>query len=240
LVFADRGTRRYAKLVSSERLAELAEERDRTLWLNETGIPCAAALDWRESAAGACLVTRAVAGVPASELEAPDLQRAWPSVVQLLRDLHDIDTDRCRFERGLEYMVTLAEATVAEGRVIVEFLPAPLQHTPPRQILEEIKAELPLRLAQEQSRPVVCHGDLCLPNVLVDPVTGEAQGLIDLGRLGRADPYGDIALLVATARGTWSDEAMARRAEEEFARVYGAALDLDRLEFYRRLDPLTW
>lgn len=240
LVFVDRRARRYAKVVAAERLAELTEERDRSLWLNQTGIPGAAVLDWRESAAGACLVTRAVDGVPASELEAPSLRRAWPSVVQLLRELHDIDTDRCPFDRGLGYMMSLAEATVREDRVVVEFLPAALQHTPPPQILEGIKGELPMRLAQEQAGLVVCHGDLCLPNVLADPVTGELQGLIDLGRLGTADPYGDIALLIATARGTWSDEAMARRAEEEFARVYGTELDLDRLDFYLRLDPLTW
>jgi len=158
----------------------------------------------------------------------------------MLRDLHGLVTDRCPFDRGLGYMMSLAEASVAEGRVVVEFLPAALQHTPPPQILEQIKAELPLRLAQEHAGLVVCHGDLCLPNILVDPATGEVTGLIDLGRLGKADPYGDIALLIATARGAWSDEAMARRAEEEFASVYGTELDPDRLDFYLRLDPLTW
>lgn len=137
-------------------------------------------------------------------------------------------------------MMSLAEATVAEDRVVVEFLPVALQRTPPARILEQIRAELPMRLAQERADLVVCHGDLCLPNILVDATTGQAEGLIDLGRLGTADPYGDIALLIATARQIWSDEAMARRAEEEFASAYGADLDADRVDFYLRLDPLTW
>ena len=137
-------------------------------------------------------------------------------------------------------MMSLAETTVTQGCVVVEFLPAALQHTPPAQILDQIKAELPMRLAQEHAGLVVCHGDLCLPNVLVDPANGEVQGLIDLGRLGKADPYGDIALLIATARHTWSDEAIAARAEEDFARIYGTELDPDRLDFYLRLEPLTW
>ena len=239
-VFVDRRRRRYAKVVSSARLAELAGERDRSVWLNQRDIPCAAVLDWRESDAGACLVTRAVGGLPASELKAPALRRAWRPVVQMLRDLHGLVTDRCPFDRGLGHMMSLAEASVAEDRVVVEFLPAALQHTPPPRILEQIKAELPMRLAQEHAGLVVCHGDLCLPNILVEPATGEVEGLIDLGRLGRADPYGDISLLLATARGTWSDEEVARRAEEEFARVYGTELDPDRLDFYLRLDPLTW
>jgi streptomycin 3"-kinase len=240
-VFLDRGRRCYAKGVSSERLTELAAERDRSVWLSTTGVPCAGVLDWRESDAGACLVTQALGGVPASELDVSNLGKAWPSVVRTLRGLHDLDAGNCPFDRGLDYMMSLAEATVAEDRVIVEFLPQNLQRTPPSQILEQIRAELPTRLAEERAELVVGHGDLCLPNVLVDPDTGQVQGLIDLGRLGRADPYGDIALLIATARGTWPDTSTAaRRAEEEFAAIYGRTLDPARLDFYLRLDPLTW
>jgi aminoglycoside phosphotransferase len=40
----------------------------------------AAVLDWRVSSEGACLVTRTVAGVPASDLSASDLLKAWPSI----------------------------------------------------------------------------------------------------------------------------------------------------------------
>jgi streptomycin 3"-kinase len=86
----------------------------------------------------------------------------------------------------------------------------------------------------------VCHGDLCLPNILIDPVTNQVTGFIDLGRLGTADPHADIALLLATARATWTDEATARQAEYDFAQWYGTELDAERQGFYLRLDPLTW
>jgi streptomycin 3"-kinase len=210
------------------------------VWLNQTGIPGARVLDWRESGAGACLVTQALKGVSASQLDAPALRRAWPSVVTVVRALHCLGTDQCPFERRLAQMMRLAEDTVAAGRVVVEYLPAALQSTPPAQILEQIRAELPIRLAQERDQLVVCHGDLCLPNILVDPATGQVTGLIDLGRLGTADPYGDIALLLATARETWPDAATALRADQEFAEIYGAELDPERQDFYLRLDPLTW
>jgi streptomycin 3"-kinase len=239
-VVYDRGHQRYAKIVSSERVAELAAERVRSVWINQTAIPSPPVLDWRETDAGACLVTQAVLGVPANELDAPALRRAWPSVVVTVRALHDLATDRCPFDRTLSQMMPLAHASVAEGRVVVEFLPIALQRTPPTQILEQIEAELPFRLAQERTQLVVCHGDLCLPNILVDHATGQVKALIDLGRLGKADPYGDIALLLATARETWSDEAMARRADQEFAELYGTELDPKRQDFYLRLDPLTW
>jgi streptomycin 3"-kinase len=236
----DRGQQRYAKIVSSERVAELAAERARGVWINQTAIPSAPVLDWRETDAGACLVTQAVLGVPASELDVPTLQQAWPSVVVAVRALHDLAIDRCPFDRTLAQMMPLAHAGVAEGRVVVGFLPLALQRTPPTQILEQIEVELSVRLAQERTQLVVCHGDLCLPNIVVDPATGQVKALIDLGRLGTADPYGDIALLLATARETWSDEAMARRADQQFAELYGTELDPERQDFYLRLDPLTW
>jgi streptomycin 3"-kinase len=231
---------RYAKMVPTERVEELAAERDRSVWLMGTEIPCARVLGWRETEAGACLITQAAPGVPASTLEAEALQLAWPSVVAAVRALHGLASDQCPFDRSLAWMMHLARAAVAEDRVTVEFLPEALQGTPPTLVLERIDAELTLRLAQERADLVVCHGDLCLPNVLVDPATDRFTAFIDLGRLGTADPYGDIALLLATARQTWSDEAMARRAGQEFAEIYGTAVDAEREDFYLRLDALTW
>jgi streptomycin 3"-kinase len=221
-------------------VAELADERDRAVWINQTEIPSAQVLDWRRTESGAVLVTQAMPGVPASELEAPALRRAWPSVVAAVRSLHDLAIDRCPFERTLAEVIPVARDTVADGRVVIEFLPEALQRTPPTQILEQIESELPVRLAQERTQLVVCHGDLCLPNILVDPASGQVTSLLDLGRLGRADPYADIALLLATAREPWRDEAMARRADHEFAEIYGTELDPERQDFYLRLDPLTW
>jgi streptomycin 3"-kinase len=218
----------------------LAAERDRTCWIDTTDIPSARVLDWRETEAGACLVTQAVSGVPASELALSSLRLAWPSVVRAVRALHGLPTEQCPFDRGLASMISLAQATVREDRVKVAYLPVALQRTPPTQILTQIESELPLRLAQERDSLVVCHGDLCLPNILVDPSTGQVQAFIDLGRLGTADPYGDIALLLATARETWSDEAISARADRQFSEIYGTQLDAGRQDFYLRLDPLTW
>jgi streptomycin 3"-kinase len=133
-----------------------------------------------------------------------------------------------------------ARATVAANRVNVGFLPLALQHKPPLQILRQLEAELPRREAQEEAQVVVCHGDLCLPNILIDPATDQVTGLIDLGRLGTADHHVDIALLLATARTVWPDEQTARQAEHDFEQWYGTAVDPKRQDFYLRLDALTW
>jgi streptomycin 3"-kinase len=231
---------RYAKLVPPTKSADLAGERDRIIWLGEAGIPVSAVLDWRENDHGACLVTRAIEGIPAEQLDADALWRTWPSIANLVRELHSIDASTCPFDRRLATMVPIARTTVAENRVQVEFLPAELQQVPPAQVLQHLEEQLPRRIQQESQGSVVCHGDLCLPNILVDNETRQVSGLIDLGRLGRADPYADIALLLTNARETWPDERTARRADRAFTAHYGTNLDNERLRFYLLLDPLTW
>jgi streptomycin 3"-kinase len=137
-------------------------------------------------------------------------------------------------------MMPIARATVAGGRVHVGFLPRALQGTPPPQILKQLEDELPKRVAQERAELVVCHGDLCLPNILIDPDMDQVTGIIDLGRLGTADPHADIALLLATARAGCPHDETAREAERNLVLGYGTEVDPERQDFYLRLDPLTW
>lgn len=239
-VMRDHEAARYAKVVPAAAAQDLAAERERITWLGEEGLPVASVLDWRLTDDGACLITSAVAGVSADQLDAVALRRAWPSIAEIVRTLHGLPVEECPFDRGLGAMIPLAREVVAAGRVQAEFLPVELQQVPPAMILDGIEDELPQRTVQERSSPVVCHGDLCLPNILVDPDTMRVSGLIDLGRLGRADPYADIALLLENARETWRDEATARQADREFAELYGIRLDAERRRFYLLLDPLTW
>lgn len=231
---------RYVKAVPPARVDELAAERDRIAWLARAGVPGPTVLEWRHTAQGAALVTSAVDGVPADRLDAEGLRAAWPAIADILRRLHSLSTADCPYDRGLEGMMTAARATVAEDRVQAEFLPVELQDEPPAQILAGLERELRHRIVQEDAEAVVCHGDFCLPNILIAPDGLQVAGLIDLGRLGRADPYADIALLLANARETWPDESAARQADEEFAARYGIRLESDRQDFYLRLDPLTW
>ncbi|MFI5617672.1 phosphotransferase [Streptomyces sp. NPDC051567] len=96
------------------------------------------------------------------------------------------------------------------------------------------------RRDQEAADTVVCHGDLCLPNIVLDPQTLKVSGFIDLGRLGLAGRHADLSLLLTNARETWPDEHRARSADAAFAERYGLTLDHDRLRFSLHLDPLTW
>lgn len=231
---------RYAKVVDGRGVEDLQAERDRIEWLASTSIPGASVLDWHEEHDGAFLVTSSVAGVPADVLDAAALTRAWPFITAQVRELHALPVEDCPFEFRVNERMQAARKVVGGGRVHTEFLPLEVVHVAPNEIFVELERQASAREAQEAAGMAVCHGDLCLPNILIDPATSRVTGLIDVGRLGRADAHTDLALLFATARETWADSKRAAVAEAAFRRTYGGTIDDERLRFYLWLDPLTW
>src|SRR5262249_14111455 len=154
----------------------------------------------------ACLVTSALPGMPASELSASDLTRAWSSIARLIKALHDLPAVDCPFERGLARMFGLAEDVVARDAVNPDFLSPNDRDIPPIALLNRLREAMSTRLLQERGDLVVCHGDACLPNFLVAPDTLVCTGMIDLGRVGTADRYVDFSLLLANAGETWRSQ----------------------------------
>ncbi|MCG8920593.1 APH(3'') family aminoglycoside O-phosphotransferase [Actinokineospora sp. PR83] len=239
-VFRSADATRYAKCVPAAGAADLAAERDRTAWLGGQGVPGPRVLDWQAGAAGACLVTSAVPGTPADQVSAEDLRVAWGHIADAVRRLHGVPVSRCPFSRSLNTVVAVARDVVARDAVNPEFLPVEQQDTPTAELLDRLTRQVPRRREQEAADTVVCHGDLCLPNIVLDPRTLDVSGFLDLGRLGLADRHADLALLLANARETWADEEHGQVQDRAFAERYGTAVDPDRLRFYLHLDPLTW
>ena len=79
---------------------------------------------------------------------------------------------------------------------------------------------------------VVTHGDFSLGNLLMDE-RGDVTGCIDVGLLGVADPYQDIAILCANLG------ELDPAAERAFLDAIGVASpDRQRMAFHRCLDEL--
>ncbi|MFZ1175382.1 MAG: phosphotransferase [Mycobacterium sp.] len=77
---------------------------------------------------------------------------------------------------------------------------------------------------------VICHGDSCSPNTLIDD-DGRCCGHVDLGELGVADRWADLA--VATLSLGWNYPG--RVWDAEFFAAYGVEPDPARIDYYRRL-----
>jgi kanamycin kinase len=76
---------------------------------------------------------------------------------------------------------------------------------------------------------VVCHGDACAPNTLIDD-DGRPCGHVDLGDLGIADRWADLA--VATLSLSWN---YGRCWDGDLFEAYGVDPDTARVDRYRRL-----
>lgn len=78
-------------------------------------------------------------------------------------------------------------------------------------------------------RLVVCHGDACAPNTLLDDA-GNCCGHVDFGDLGVADRWADLAVA------SWSLEwNYGGGWDAAFFEAYGVAEDSERMAYYRRL-----
>jgi streptomycin 3"-kinase len=221
----------FAKSCGPAETGDLAAERDRTEWLAGTGVPSATVLDWIEGPAGACLLTSAVPGAPGDQLPPASYERAMRNLGRTLRELHELPD--CPFERPLADVVATAENVVLRDAVNPAFLTDEWRQLKPSELLDQVLAERPY--VEEVLEPAVCHGDACLPNVIFDPRTLEVTGLIDLGRLGIADRYADLALIAVQLHDEWSVDAA------PLFEAYGVPdPDQRRLSFFRLLDPLTW
>jgi kanamycin kinase len=76
---------------------------------------------------------------------------------------------------------------------------------------------------------VVCHGDSCAPNTLLGP-DGRWTGHVDLGALGVADRWADLAVA------TWSTEwNYGPGWTEPLLAAYGIAPDPARIAYFRLL-----
>jgi streptomycin 3"-kinase len=221
----------FAKCCGLPGVPDLRDERDRADWLAGTELPGATVVDWLESSSGACLMTSAVRGVAGTSLPASVQLKAMQSLGRTLRELHSLRD--CPFSRPLASAIAQASDVVRRDAVNPAFLTDEWRLLSSEELLARVVAERPYIEAGVDL--AVCHGDACLPNFFFDPDTLEVTGLIDVGRLGVADRYSDLALATIQLHDEWSADPA------PFLTAYGLPrLDQRRLEFYRLLDPLTW
>jgi kanamycin kinase len=76
---------------------------------------------------------------------------------------------------------------------------------------------------------VVCHGDACAPNTILSD-TGQWSGHVDLGAVGTADRWADLA--VATWSAGWN---YGPGWEGQLLAAYGVSDDPVRTRYYRLL-----
>jgi kanamycin kinase len=220
---------RFMKVLRGGHYPTVPEEAERMTWArNYLPVPevvsrgSDGSVDW--------MVTGALEGLDATRHPLRgDPARLVPIVARGLAAFHQVaPVDACPFSFRATTAVAHARRRVRDGIA----KPSDLHPEYADLTLDAALHELE-RLAPETEDLVVCHGDYCMPNVLLDK-TGAITGYVDLGELGVADRWWDVAI------GAWSTTwNIGPEWEELFYESYGIEPDEDRIRFYRLLYDLA-
>src|SRR6185312_15452120 len=159
---APAGEVRYLKAAPRGLELPLAAERERLDWA-ATRLPVPRVLAYGADEAHEWLLTAALEGVPAiDDGWRADPPRLVPLLAEGLRRLHALPVANCPFDNRLSGMRRAAQARVAAGLVDAgEF------HRDHAGLTAEAALARLDHLRPSAEDLVVCHGDYCLPNVLL-------------------------------------------------------------------------
>lgn len=221
-------TRCFIKWAPAGSGLDLAAEADRMSWaaaFHPVPRPLARGTD----PAGSWLVTAGLPGDTAvSQRWKADPATAVTAIGEVLRALHEaLPVAPCPFSWSAEDRLADARQQAARRRL------DPARWHESHQRLGTDRA---LGLAADippVDRLVVCHGDTCAPNTLL-MADGRWSGHVDLGRLGTADRWADLAVAA------WSTEwNYGPGWEKPLLDAYGIRPDPERARYYRLLWDLS-
>lgn len=177
---------------------------------------------------GSWLVTGAIEGF--SAVDPRWIARPEPAAHALgagLRALHDaLPVEECEFSWSVPDRLRGFEQRIASGES-----PHDWAEEYSRLGVEHVR-EL-LRNPPALDQLVVCHGDACAPNTLLD-AEGRFVGHVDMGEVGVADRWADLAIAA------WSTEWNYGPGYEQLVyQGYGIAADPARISYYRMLWDLS-
>lgn len=217
----------YLKHGQGDVAQALVDEMARLRWLHAQ-MPVARLVHFECAAGQAWLLTRALPGRTAHEWLCQDparMRQVVTTLAQTLARLHALPVATCPFHAPVSQRLLQARQRLEAGLIDVEDFDDERQGWTPEDVWQELQ-----RLRPKLEDAVVCHGDYSLDNLLLD-AKGRLTGLIDLGRLGVADRYQDLAIV-------WNClQEFGQHAQRTLFAAYGlASPDRRRLDFYRCLD----
>lgn len=203
---------------------DLRREVARMVWAAAfTSVP--RVLDEGGDGDGSWIVT---AGLP-GESAIADRWRADPATAVTaigrgLRDFHDaLPVDTCPFSWSVEDRLVDIRDQAAAG------LLKPARWESEHQGLEVASALRLVAATPPIDKLVVCHGDTCAPNTLLTD-DGHCSGHVDLGSLGVADRWADLAVATWSLEWNYSPGWDGRLLD-----AYGIDPDPERTRYYRLL-----
>lgn len=169
---------------------DVTDEMVRLNWLTEF-MPLPTIKHFIRTPDDAWLLTTAIPGKTAFQVleEYPDSgENIVDALAAFLRRLHSIPVCNCPFNSDRVFRLAQAQSRMNNGLVDASDFDDERNGWPVEQVWKEMHKLLPF-----SPDSVVTHGDFSLDNLIFDE--GKLIGCIDVGRVGIADRYQDLAIL---------------------------------------------
>ncbi len=158
-------------------------------------------------------------------------EQRWKSNISLLIDrlletidiLKSVDITKCPFNIKLKNQIITAK-TVVEKKLLKS---TDLSLGYRNKSIEKHYERL-MQLYPQNENIGFTHGDLCLPNILIN---NNSIGFVDLGSSGLGDTYRDLALISRSIQSNFGT-----KWENFFFSKLKGDIDFEKIEFYRLLD----
>jgi aminoglycoside 3'-phosphotransferase I len=180
----------YLKHGSGAVADDITDEMSRLCWLAGR-VPVPAVKHFVRTPTEAWLLMEAMPGKTAYQmLEASHHNHLAivDALAAFLLRFHSIPVCECPFNSAHTNRLAQARVRIDAGLIDVDDFDDERQGWTADQVWEAMQSQLPLA-----PDPIVTHGDFSLDNLLMQ--NGEVVGCIDVGRLGIADRYQDLAIL---------------------------------------------
>ena len=208
------------------------------LWL-EGRLPVPKVISFEEDDSHRYLLMTRVKGKMACDkyyMERPE--ELMPLLARSIRMLWSIDIKGCPVKKDLDRELKEAAYRVENG--IVDMSDSEPDTFGENGRFKDSKELLTwLQEHKPSYEPVLSHGDLCLPNILIE--NGDLSGFIDMGNCGIADKWRDIALCYRSLKhnidGTYGKVYPGLEPDDLFKEL-GIEPDMEKIDYYILLDEL--
>lgn len=152
-----------------------------------------------------------------------------------IRTFHTLPIEGVPYNYKSKQKIKDATQRVKEGHVKTQYFEREFKGMSATEVYQ-----LMLRYKQEEDDIVLCHGDVSMPNMIIDE--NKKIGYIDASQIGACNRYLDIAIGLRSLR--YNLEAINRKLTTEYIELFKTVYGIDRIDkkklmFFILLDELS-
>ena len=220
-------TDRYLKISEKNTRYPVLDEKKRLDWLAGR-VPVPEVLHYAENETHQFLLTSALDSLhPMHDKLNWSPQDRIRVLADAARKFHSLPVSECPFSWRIPEQIEAARKYINSTKIKTHLLEKQWQHHTPQSLFEIV-----LALKPQNEDLVVAHGDLYPVNMRVSSAEKTILGYIDVGRMGIADRYTDLALIANAIRWHYGAGWI-----PYFFRAYGIdTINTQKLHFYQLIN----